>query len=254
MSATRKRYTACLIGRILIFALCATAFFVWPEQFEILEGFNFFKSFSPFHILWVIWVWDMIRQIIPMKSKIALGSQKLFANRFRPIKEKINREALKRHIRELTAAAYKVLALWMAGLIAVGIIYFAGLIDKNIMFMLTVFLYVCDLLFVLVWCPLRFIMKNKCCTTCRIFNWDHLMMFSPLIFLGGFFSISIVVLAAADLIMWEISIILYPERFSEMTNTALRCTECTDKLCAKCNKKEKCAGKQPKVENSQIIK
>ena len=32
----------------------------------------------------------MILQIIPIKNKVALGSQKLFANRFEPIREKIN--------------------------------------------------------------------------------------------------------------------------------------------------------------------
>ena len=106
--------------------------------------------------------------------------------------------------------------------------------------MISIFFYVCDLICVLVWCPFRLIMKNKCCTTCRIFNWDHLMMFSPLIFCGGFFSISLVVIAFLAFLIWELSIILYPERFSEMTNVALRCSNCTDKLCTQyCQKKFK---------------
>ena len=104
-------------------------------------------------------------------------------------------------------------------------------IGKAGMFMLSVIFYVCDLICVLVWCPFRLIMKNKCCTTCRIFNWDHLMMFSPLIFIGGFYSVSLVVMAVIAWLVWEICIMLYPERFCEMTNVALKCSECTDKLC-----------------------
>ena len=64
----------------------------------------------------------------------------------------------------------------------------------------------CDLICVLIWCPFRLIMKNRCCTTCRIFNWDHLMMFSPLIFMGGFFASSLVILSAVAWLVWELCV------------------------------------------------
>ena len=57
------------------------------------------------------------------------------------------------------------------------------------------------------------------------------MMFSPLIFVGGFYSVSLVVMAAAALIVWEACVALYPERFWEQSNGALKCANCTDKLC-----------------------
>ena len=97
--------------------------------------------------------------------------------------------------------------------------------------MISIFFYVCDLICVLVWCPFRLLMKNKCCTTCRIFNWDHLMMFAPLIFIGGFFATSLVIMAIIAWLVWEVAVMIYPERFSELTNEALKCSECTDKLC-----------------------
>jgi hypothetical protein len=192
---------------------------------------NFFDKFHILHILWVIWIYDMILQIIPIKNKVALGSQKLFANRFRPILNKINYKVLKSYIKTITASAYKVFIIWTIAIIGIGILYYMGIINKIWLFMISVFFYVCDLICVLIWCPFRLIMKNKCCTTCRIFNWDHIMMFSPLIFVGGFFSISLVIFAALAWIIWEICVLIYPERFSEMTNIALRCSECTDKLC-----------------------
>ena len=112
MSPTRKRYIGRLVGRILVLLICAVLCFTSPKSFYILDGFNFFKGLSPFHLLWVIWVLDMILQIIPIKNKVPLGSQKLFANRFRPIRDKINYEALKNYITTTTRAAYKVFVLW----------------------------------------------------------------------------------------------------------------------------------------------
>ena len=138
-----------LIGRILILIACAVLCFTHPESFSVLEGMNFFREISLFHLLW------------------------------------------------------------------------------------------------LVWCPFRLMMKTRCCTTCRIFNWDHLMMFSPLIFMGGFYAISLVVLAVLAWLIWEICILLYPERFWEITNVALRCSECTDKLCTQyCHKLRQHAASQ----------
>jgi hypothetical protein len=81
---------------------------------------------------------------------------------------------------------------------------------------------------------------NKCCTTCRIFNWDHMMMFTPMLLVGSFFSISLLVMAIIDLAVWEITIYLHPERFWENSNMALKCSECTDKLCTQyCQKLRK---------------
>ena len=211
-----------------------------PESFKILDGMNFFKEISIFHLLWICWVFDMILQIIPVKNEVALGSQKLFANRFRPIREKINYQALRQYIVTTTKSAYKVFVIWCALIAVLGILYHNGMINKMILFAISVFFYVCDLICVLVWCPFRLIMRNKCCTTCRIFNWDHLMMFLPLIFVGGFYSMSLVVLAFVAWLVWELCVMMYPERFSEMTNLALKCSECTDKLCTQyCQKLRK---------------
>lgn len=231
MSETRKIYFGRLVLRCLIFILCAVLYFARPEMFGILEGMNFFSGFSALHILWIIWVLDMILQIIPVKNKVPLGSQKLFANRFRPIRDKINYESLRDYIVSTTKAAYKVFILWYLLIAAIGLLYRLALINKAGLFMISVAFYVCDLICVLIWCPFRLIMKNRCCTACRIFNWDHLMMFSPLIFMGGFYAVSLVVLAFLAWLVWELCVMIYPERFWDKSNAALKCSECTDKLC-----------------------
>ena len=236
MSKTRKQYFVRLILRIVIFVLCLIMCFK-PQFYYILNGMNFFDEFHILHLLWLIWVFDMVLQIIPIKNKVALGSQKLFANRFQPIRKKINYKALKNYIRKTTSSAYRVLIIWVMLISIIGLLYYFDIINKIWLFMFSVFFYVCDLICVLIWCPFRLIMKNKCCTTCRIFNWDHLMMFSPLIFCGGFFAISLVVMAFLSWFIWELCVLTYPERFSEMTNIALRCSNCTDKLCTQYCKK-----------------
>ena len=241
MSETRKRYLWRLAGRCVVLLLCAWLCLTHPEEFSILEGMNFFRRFSPLHLLWCVWVGDMILQIIPIKNKVPLGSQKLFANRFRPIREKINYESLRSYVISTTRAAYRVFLLWCLLIAVIGLLYARGLFGKPGLFMISVFFYVCDLICVLIWCPFRLMMHTRCCTTCRIFNWDHLMMFSPLVYMGGFFAVSLVMLALAAWLVWELCVMLYPERFWEHSNAALKCSECTDKLCTQyCQKLRIC--------------
>ena len=237
MSEMRKRYFARLAGRCIIFLICTYLCYSRPDCFEILDGMNFFQQLSPLHILWGIWILDMVLQIIPMRNKLPIGSQKLFASRFRPIRDKINAQALRGYVVSTSKAAYKVFLLWCGLLTVIGILYYSGVIGKTVLFMISVAFYVCDLICVLIWCPFRLIMKNRCCTTCRIFNWDHLMMFSPMIFMGGFFGISLVVIAFLAWLVWELCIMMYPERFWDKSNIALKCSECTDKLCTQYCKK-----------------
>lgn len=74
-------------------------------------------------------------------------------------------------------------------------------------------------------------MKNKCCGTCRIYNWDFAMMFTPLIFVGGFWSWSLVALSLGLLVNWEVRYKMHPEWFYEQTNQSLTCVNCQEKLC-----------------------
>ena len=240
MSKVRKQYIFRLIGRCIIWLICAGLYFYSPQEFDILEGMNFFAKPSILHILWGLWVLDMALQVFPIKSSISLGSQKLFANRFKPLREKIDKKALHNYIVSTTKAAYKVFILWCLLIAAMAAVYWLGILGKKEMFMITVCFYIFDLICVLIWCPFRLLMRTRCCTTCRIFNWDHFMMFSPIIFLGGFYSLSLVLMSVAVWIVWELCVLLYPERFWEKTNVALKCSECTDKLCTQyCQKLRK---------------
>ena len=231
MTAIRKSYMLRLILRCFILAGCILLFVLYPIEFAVLEGWNFFRRFSVLHLLWGVWVADMIMQLVPVKEKVPLGSQKLFRQRFRPIREKINYQALRQYIISTTKAAYQVMLMWVALLTAIGICYYTGVISDTTLFLISAVFFVCDLICVLIWCPFRLILKNRCCTTCRIFNWDHLMMFTPMMFINGFYSRSLLILSFAVWLVWELCVLLYPERFWEYSNVALSCSECTDKLC-----------------------
>ncbi len=231
MSKTKLAYTIKLIIRCIIFILLAILFFKKPEEFDILKGWRFFDKFSVLHILWAIWIFDMIIQLLPVKAYISLGSQKYFLQMFKPSKKEFDRQKLKKYIADTTKTAYKVMILWVVANVAIYVLYFTGVINLSILYMITAFYYVGDLICVVIWCPFRFLMRNRCCTTCRIFNWDHFMMFTPFIIVPGFYSWTLAALAIAIWIVWEMCVLTYPERFWEKSNVALRCSECTDKLC-----------------------
>ena len=96
----------------------------------------------------------------------------------------------------------------------------------------------------LIWCPFRLLMRNRCCTTCRIFNWDHLMMFAPMLFVRSFYAQSLFLMSLLVFLVWELCILLHPERFLEQSNAALACANCTDKLCTQyCQKLRKAGGR-----------
>lgn len=231
MSKIRRMYFMRLIGRCIILFFCILLYILNPAEFGILSGMRFFSGFSPLHLLWGIWVIDMIAQLFPIQKHVSIGSMKLFRLRFKPIREKINQQALKRYIVSTTRSAFWVMLMWSMLIAAIGALHFSGVLTDTALFMITVIFYICDLICVLIWCPFRLLLKNRCCTTCRIFNWDHLMMFSPLIFIKGFYPLSLFALSLVVFLVWEGCIALFPERFWEHSNAALQCANCTDKLC-----------------------
>ncbi|MCC8357928.1 MAG: hypothetical protein LJU34_08915, partial [Oscillospiraceae bacterium] len=91
---------------------------------------------------------------------------------------------------------------------------------------------VCDMICILFFCPFQtWFMKNKCCGSCRIYNWDYAMMFTPLMFIKSVYTWTLCAMALALLIRWELTFYRHPERFYEATNQSLKCANCHEKLC-----------------------
>ena len=108
----------------------------------------------------------------------------------------------------------------------------AEILDDGIMLLLCSAYSVCDMICILFFCPFQsWFLKNKCCCTCRIYNWDYAMMFTPLFFVRRAYAWSLLLLSVLLLIRWEITFYRHPERFSEKTNRYLDCSNCSEKLC-----------------------
>ena len=116
---------------------------------------------------------------------------------------------------------------------AIGALYFTGIIDKGILILIAIVYSICDIICILYFCPFQtWFMKNRCCTTCRIYNWDFAMMFTPLVFIPSLYTYSLLGCAVLLLLRWEITYRLHPERFSVLTNKCLDCSRCEEKLCS----------------------
>lgn len=233
-SVMRKNYILRFVGRALVLLAAIAVYILHPESFSVLEGMNFFRKFSILHLLWALWVLDMVLQMIPSRRFIALGSQKQFGKHFQPAPRTPHPEALRGFIKTSNRSAGVVLIIWILLVLVLGGLYLLGILDRGIMVLISTAFYVCDLICVLFWCPFRvFFMKNRCCTTCRIFNWDHLMMFVHLLFIPSFFTLSLGIASVIIFLVWELMFFRHPERFWDRSNRALRCISCTDRLCGR---------------------
>lgn len=234
-SKFRKIYIRRLIMRIILFFIMIGLYIWYPNSFEVAKGFNFIKSFSPLHIIWIIWMIDMVLKLCRVPKYWPLGSQKVFGDRFLPdLKEKLNIKRIKEDIKKINKDIIVVAILWILVCGILDALYLFGVFNYQILILISTFFYVCDIICIVGWCPFKtFFMHNKCCTTCRIFNWDHAMMYLPLIVIPGVWTYSLVLMAFLILLVWEIACANHPERFFEKTNCALRCHNCKDRLCGK---------------------
>lgn len=237
----RQRYVIRLIVRLLIAGLCLFLYFVRPATFDVLSGWRFFQTISPLHIVWLIWLVNMLIQLFPSTGLVSIGSQKLFRQKAHLVRPEPNIAELRMSIRAANQAALKVAVVWLLLTALIGVARGIGWISSRELFLLIVFFYVSDLICVLFWCPFqKLLMKNRCCATCRIFNWDQIMIMTPALFMTGFFTTSLLLLSLIILLIWEVAFIRAPERFLEISNQTLSCRFCTDHLCRRHTDRPSC--------------
>ncbi|MBQ8425207.1 MAG: hypothetical protein IJX17_04230 [Clostridia bacterium] len=217
---------------------------------ELITG-PFWKSFSFIHIVWIYFMVIMILHIIP-NNKLTMAWKKAKESEFRPVENYDELEMLK-FAKNQNQRAMKVMLIWLFGNGLIGALYLFDVLIESDMFMLTVFYFLCDYICILFFCPFQTgIMKNKCCINCRIYDWGHFMMFTPMLFVKNFFCWSLFFTSLIVLISWEIKYSQHPERFWEKSNQTLQCKNCKERTCqikrtikGKLNKK-----KINKIENS----
>lgn len=177
-------------------------------------------------VVWVFFFVEMLLRFFPSRVE-SMGCQKQFARNYEPVGEGI---APTNQSAKTTAL---VAVLWLALNGIFGALYIAGIFDRGILILIAIAYSVCDIICILFFCPFQtWIMKNRCCTTCRIYNWDFPMMFTPLVFIPSLYTYSLLGFAVALLLRWEITYRRHPERFSVATNRCLDCSRCEEKLCS----------------------
>jgi len=176
-------------------------------------------------VTWAVFAAEMILRFFPSRFE-SPGCQKQFARNYQ--------RSGSTEIRiEDNNATMLVAFLWIVFNGIFGALHMAGVLDDGEMILLCSAYSVCDMICILFFCPFQsWFLKNKCCSTCRIYNWDYAMMFTPLFFVRRGYAWSLLALSVALLARWEITFFRHPERFSEKTNAYLRCQNCSEKLCA----------------------
>jgi len=176
-------------------------------------------------LVWFVFMFEMILRFIPSGVE-SRGCQKQFAGHFVPTGDTSPAP-------KTAKTTFLAAASWLALNGIIGVLYFTKVIDRGILLLVCLAYSVCDMICILFFCPFQtWILKNKCCVTCRIYNWDYAMMFTPLVFIPNVYSVTLLAMALALLVKWEIAYHTHPERFFESKNAALRCENCTEKLCA----------------------
>jgi hypothetical protein len=213
-----------LVFRSMLF-LAAGITYVYNRIHHTGELFGGFERNSLLlSVIWIIFAVEMVLRFFPSGIE-SMGCQKQFAKNYRPTgREEVRLQSWKR-----TAAVFLA---WVALNGIFGALYLAGIFDAGIMLLIALAYSVCDMICILFFCPFQtWFMKNRCCATCRIYNWDFAMMFTPLIFVRNGYAQTLVLISLALLIKWEVLLRLHPERFSENTNACLACAQCQGKLC-----------------------
>ena len=228
-----KTYTVKLTLRILIFISFIYVYIRHPYMIDMAFSNEFGIKMIYFYVIWAVFMAGMLVHMNPRSDRtITIGSLKYHRLHYTPSKMQYTEREKEDFIRFSNRGALITFLAWMAVAVITGMLYYYKIIDARMLLLFTMFLYVCDLICVTAWCPFQFFMlKNKCCVNCRIFNWDYAMMFTPLIFIKSTFTWSLVAVSVITALSWEISWKKHPERFWHRTNSNLQCKNCKEKLC-----------------------
>ncbi len=224
-------YRTKLILRIMLL-IAALQLYIRDKGSLIFANGRFLsQSIQPIYIIWIIFMAGMIPKFFPQKGN-SMGCRKQFRSAFEPSNQRFARSEMESWFQYENKAARKVLALWFGANGVIVFFYHLKIIGQSELVLLSLFYLVCDMVCILFWCPFQdLIMKNRCCITCRIFNWDSIMACTPLLFVPSLFSWSLVSIALVLLLRWEYSYWKHPWRFFEGSNARLQCKYCNEKIC-----------------------
>lgn len=242
-TAMMYRYYIKFIFRITIFL---SVFFIYVTKKELLLEILLQKfslgvvdfEITPLHILWAFFMGIMMLHLFPVRS-LSMALRKNKEENYVEVPGYSELELL-RFVQDQNIRAWKIMLIWLSGNAVIGVLYLFDILDVADLLVLTVFYFLSDYICILIFCPFQTgIMKNKCCVNCRIYDWGHFMMFTPMLFIQNFYSWSLFFTSLVVLIHWEIIYAKYPKRFWSGSNQTLQCQNCKDKTCQLKNRLKK---------------
>lgn len=234
-------------GALFLFALTMYVLNLTVFKLDFEEGLIFgFISLEMIvlSIFAFIYVIEITFRFLPHKWE-SMGCQKVFRYNYRP--SQASRTQKPKKMRGWRT--FLVASVWITFNIIVCVPYYLfDWYDSGILILISLLYGVLDMICILFYCPFQSLfMLNKCCNTCRIYNWDFPMMCTPLVFiipvkfapfqfgwetvLSFLFAYISVLYALILLLHWELTYRIHPERFAENTNDNLACGYCEEKLC-----------------------
>lgn len=171
-----KSYLIKFAIRIGIFLAVFILYLTDKEWMQKLMNQPLYMGITVIHILWLLFMAMMFFHIFPLK-KVSMALLKSEEKEY-VAQENYSREELMEFVQDQNVKAWKVMLIWLCFNAIFGSLYVFRIIDKTDLLMLTVFYFLCDYICILVFCPFQtFIMKNKCCVNCRIYDWVHRCLF-----------------------------------------------------------------------------
>ncbi len=229
----RKKYFAMFIYRLILLAVVAAVYIIKSDMLNP-NGEHTSKLILLF--IWLSIMFEFITRLIPNRH-LSIGCQKEFARRYKATD--YEETELKKVKRSADKSALLVFVVWVFAHLVIWGLYFLKYIAAKELILLTVFYHVADMICVLYWCPFRtFLMKNRCCATCRIFSWDSAMLITPIMVVPSLVTTSLVIFGLFLTLRWEYVYIRHPERFFDVSNRALKCINCNEHLCTGRNRVE----------------
>ena len=126
-------------------------------------------------VTWSVFVLEMVLRFFPSRFE-SPGCQKQFGRNY----IKSGETSI---IIQDNNATLLIALIWIVLNGFIGALRMRNILDDGILILICSAYSVCDMICILFFCPFQtWLMRNKCCGTCRIYNWDYAMMFTPLFF------------------------------------------------------------------------
>ena len=177
-------------------------------------------------VLFVLFFIDSLMIIVPELNKETFSGKHI--KKFFKEYPRYNINKVKSLKQREDLVAFLIFLIYFGGITLIGLLFLHNdWFELKYLYLVFLFINLSDYICILIWCPFQqLFLKNKCCNTCRISNWDRLMKFALLLFIPNFYTISIFIMGLIVFLSWEYSRVTSPQYFYSTSNETLRCSNC----------------------------